>query len=174
MLRKTGFLMLALTIVAAVSTGWRTHLLSAAEQQADQKKSAPTTEPAGQDAAAKPKKEAQDEQKDDTSISRFMQQKLTISNRILKGLMTDDLSLVEDGADKLLKMSHEERWRASNDMMYLQHSNQFRNAAEDLRTKAGKGTIDGASLAWINVTMSCIQCHQWVRNIVVADVQNVR
>ena len=105
-------------------------------------------------------------------LSDFMQQKLDASNEILRGLMTDDLELVEENADKLLDMSREEKWRASNDMMYLQHSSQFGNAVDELREKAKDGSMDGASLAWINVTMSCIQCHNWVRNTIMVDDGN--
>ncbi len=104
------------------------------------------------------------------SLDKFMQQKLTASTNILEGLMTEDLKLVADNANQLLEMSKEERWRASNDMLYLQHSNQFRNAVDDLYKKAEKNSTEGASLAWINVTMSCIKCHEWVRNVVLADL----
>jgi len=114
--------------------------------------------------------EKDDEKRERRPLSEFMEQKLNASSMILRGLMVDDMEMVENHADQLLKMSHEEKWRASNDMMYLQHSTQFRHAVDSLREKAGKKSIDGASLAWVNVTMSCIQCHQWVRNMVLADL----
>lgn len=112
-----------------------------------------------------------DSKDDDRSLDKFMQLKLSASTRILEGLMTDDLEAVADNADKLLNMSKGERWRASNDMMYLQHSTQFRIAVDDLYKKAEKKSIDGASLAWVNVTMSCIKCHEWVRNVILADLE---
>lgn len=107
-----------------------------------------------------------------SSLDKFMHQKLAASTQILKGLMIEDLKLVADNANELLDMSKEERWRASNDMMYLQHSTQFRIAVDDLYKKAEKNSIDGASLAWVNVTMSCIKCHEWVRNVVLADLED--
>ncbi|MCA9084742.1 MAG: hypothetical protein KDA81_11830 [Planctomycetaceae bacterium] len=165
---KSVFLLIALLLTA----GAMFRMNSSAPVQADESESdakaaakagpAQQKDKASDDAAA-------DEDEGEGPLSKFMMQKLGMSNKILKGLMTDDLHLVEQNADKLLKMSHEEKWRASNDMMYLQHSTQFRNACEDLRNKAAKGTMDGTALAWINVTMSCIQCHDWVRNIVLAD-----
>jgi hypothetical protein len=99
-----------------------------------------------------------------------MRMKLDASNRILEGLVVDDLKLVVKGSEALLKMSAAEKWRASNDMMYLQHSRDFRRSVETLRNKAKKQSIDGAALAWVDVTMSCIQCHEWVRNVLVADL----
>lgn len=117
--------------------------------------------------AADEKDAEQDDE--DPVLSQFMQQKLDASSRILEGLMTDDFKMIQDNADNLLKMSREEKWRASNDMMYLQHSTQFRNVVDDLSKKAARKSTDGASLAWVNVTMSCIQCHQWVRNVILAE-----
>lgn len=119
---------------------------------------------------AEPADEKDQKPEDKPLLADFMQQKLNSSTMILRGLMTDDLEMVETNADRLLKMSHEAKWRASNDMMYLQHSTQFRHAVDDLRKKAADMSTDGASLAWVNVTMSCIQCHQWVRNMILADL----
>ncbi len=106
----------------------------------------------------------------DPILKGFMRMKLEASNRILEGLVVDDLTLVVKGSEALLKMSAAEKWRASNDMMYLQRSRDFRQSVETLRNKATKQSIDGAALAWVDVTMSCIQCHEWVRNVLVADL----
>ncbi|MCP4782818.1 MAG: hypothetical protein GY903_15340 [Fuerstiella sp.] len=103
-------------------------------------------------------------------LKGFMRMKLNASNQILEGLVVDDLTLVVKGSEALLKMSAAEKWRASNDMMYLQRSRDFRQSVELLRNKAKKASIDGAALAWVDVTMSCIQCHEWVRNVLVADL----
>lgn len=105
----------------------------------------------------------------DNSLRRFMRQKLQASTLILEGLCTDDLSLVSDGAGTLLKMSHEEKWRVSNDMMYRRYSREFESAAEELQKEADAQDIHGSSLAWVNVTMKCLKCHEWVRNTVIAD-----
>lgn len=115
------------------------------------------------------KKDAKDKENDDGLLVEFMQKKLGASSEILRGLMIEDYELIQENADKLLVMSKAEQWRASNDMMYLQHSKQFRITVEELKRKAGKRSIDGVSLAWVNTTMNCIQCHEWVRNFMVAD-----
>lgn len=105
------------------------------------------------------------EQDDDTTeLSKFMRRKLSASNAILEGLMTNDLTKVDSGAGKLLKMSHAEQWRASTDMMYMHHSREFSRSVETMQKKAQKDSIDGAALAWVDVTMSCIRCHEWVRD----------
>ena len=111
-----------------------------------------------------------DQEEEATDLSKFMRRKLTASNQVLEGLVTDDMARVDEAAERLLKMSHAERWRASNDMMYMHHSRQFRRSVEKMQDKANQKSIDGAARAWIDVTMSCIRCHEWVRDTMLVDV----
>ncbi|MCA9057198.1 MAG: hypothetical protein KDA85_01810 [Planctomycetaceae bacterium] len=106
---------------------------------------------------------------EDNAIQKFMRQKLVASNNILEGLVTDELTMVVDGADTLLKMGREEKWRASNDMIYHRYSTEFAQAVKEMKDEAEAQSMDGTSLAWINVTMKCLKCHEWVRNTIIAD-----
>lgn len=130
---------------------------------------------AGQDekkAVTPPEKdEGSGDRKDEPvgGLHRFMRQKMQASNLILEGLCTDDLKSVADGAQTLLKMPSEARWRVSNDMMYRRYSTEFVQAVEELQKEAENNDIDGSSMAWVNVTMKCLKCHKWVRNPVLAD-----
>ncbi len=163
-------LLLAIPVVALLLVQWN----GTVAQQPSAQKILTATQPTAPAADEKQGGKESDDDDREGALDKFMQKKLAASTLILEGLMTDDLKAVADNADKLLKMSKEERWRASNDMMYLQHSTQFRNAVADLYNKADKQSIDGASLAWVNVTMSCIKCHEWVRNVVLADLEPQR
>jgi hypothetical protein len=87
---------------------------------------------------------------------------------VLEGLCTEDLELVSKGSKVLLQMSHEERWRVSADMMYRRYSIEFSSAVEELLKESEDQDMDGTSLAWVNVTMKCLKCHEWVRNTVIA------
>lgn len=102
-------------------------------------------------------------------LERFMRQKLQASNLILEGLCTEDMKKVSDGSSTLMKMSGEENWRVSNDMMYRRYSKEFVHAVEELQKEAEDNDMDGTSMAWVNVTMKCLKCHEWVRNTVLAD-----
>ena len=101
-------------------------------------------------------------------LSKFMRQKLEASSTVLEGLCTEDLELVSKGSKVLLQMSHEERWRVSADMLYRRYSNEFSSAVEELLKESEDQDMDGTSLAWVNVTMKCLKCHEWVRNTVIA------
>lgn len=104
-----------------------------------------------------------------SALSRFMRQKLQASNLILEGLCTEDLKMVSEGSASLMKMSTQEKWRVSNDIMYRRYSTEFVNAVEELQKEAEDNNMDGTSMAWVNVTMKCLKCHEWVRNTVLAD-----
>ena len=105
------------------------------------------------------------------ALAKFMRQKLHASNQILEGLCTEDLQMVTEGSQTLMKMSGEERWRVSNDIMYRRYSNEFGQAVEELRSEAEDNDMDGTSLAWVNVTMKCLKCHEWVRNTILVESQ---
>lgn len=102
-------------------------------------------------------------------LAKFLRGKLKSSSMILEGLCTEDFDLIVKGADKLKSMSEAEKWRVSNDALYRQHSNEFRRAVESVTKAAKKKSIDGAALAWTKTTLSCIECHQWVRAMLVSE-----
>lgn len=105
------------------------------------------------------------------ALERFMRQKLQASSLILEGLCTENLKMVSDGSGTLMKMSHEEQWRVSNDMMYRRYSEQFLHSVEELKREADELDMNGASTAWVDVTMKCLKCHEWVRNTILADAE---
>ena len=61
--------------------------------------------------------------------------------------------------------------KSSPDIMYRRYSDQFVNAVEEMKKEVENGSIDGTSTAWVNVTMKCLKCHEWVRNTTLAAAQ---
>jgi cytochrome c556 len=53
-------------------------------------------------------------------------------------------------------------------MLYRRYSNEFSAAVEELLKESEDQDMDGTSLAWVNVTMKCLKCHEWVRGTVIA------
>lgn len=121
----------------------------------------------GLDSIAAPKQKQ--EQDEPTPLANFMRAKLDASGQILEGLCTEDFALIETGARKLTIMSEAAQWRVTNDAMYRQHSAEFQDVAKRLQKAAKETNLEGAALAWIDATMSCIECHRWVRTMLVAE-----
>ena len=105
----------------------------------------------------------------DRELQAFMRKKLEASNQILEGLCTEDLELVKAGAEKLQQMSDAERWRVSNDVMYKQFSNEFRSITRQLVKAAEEDNVDRATLKWLDATVSCLDCHRFVRGMRIVD-----
>ena len=102
-------------------------------------------------------------------LSDFMHLKLVASNQILEGLVTEDTDLVREGAEVLTQMSTAEKWQVSKNVMYLQFSNEVQLNAEKLADAANVKILDRAALRWLDTTMSCIECHRFVRNELVVQ-----
>lgn len=103
----------------------------------------------------------------DQELRDFMRKKLEASTQILEGLATEDTDLIEKGATKLSEMSATEHWRVSKDAMYKQFSDEFTRNVDKLKEAAKEKNIDRAALRWMDTTMSCIECHRFVRNVLV-------
>ena len=83
-------------------------------------------------------------------------------------MCTEDYALIEKGAKQLHKVSRAEQWRVSNDAMYRQHSAEYRNDVDKIIKAAQKKKLDSAALAWTKTTLNCIECHRWVKAMLIS------
>jgi CRISPR/Cas system-associated protein Cas10 (large subunit of type III CRISPR-Cas system) len=66
-------------------------------------------------------------------------------------------------------MSKAADWQVIQGPTYAQYSAEFRRNAEQLASMAKKKQIDSAALSYMQVTMTCINCHKYVKNAKVAQ-----
>jgi hypothetical protein len=98
-------------------------------------------------------------------LKDFMGAKLKYSQNALAGLVNEDYTAIAKHGQDLSLMSLESTWEVYQTEKYLQHSGEFRRAA-DAMTKAAKAqNIDGATLAYVDMTMTCVACHKYVRGV---------
>ncbi len=105
------------------------------------------------------------EAKPNLEQTTFMRKKLEASGEILEGLTVEDSKLIIKGARALVEMSHAEKWKVRNDVMYRQFSGEFQRSAQSLLEAAEKENYDAAALKWIDTTMKCLECHKFVRGV---------
>jgi hypothetical protein len=96
-------------------------------------------------------------------LSRLMASKLKNSQRLLEGLALADFTKISRSAEELIQLSKTAEWMVLKTPRYELHSNEFRRAAETVLRKARAKNLDGAALAYFDMTMSCLRCHQYVR-----------
>ncbi len=93
----------------------------------------------------------------------FMKAKLKHAQDVLRGLALEDYDTIAQSSNKLGLLSQEADWNVLKTPQYAQHSADFRKSVDRL-TKAGREkTLDAATLAYLEVTMRCVECHKYVR-----------
>jgi len=108
------------------------------------------------------------------AAKEFMRDKLELSQQVLEGLATEDYDLISAKATKLSAMTQEADWRVFENPDYDRFSADFRRNVDALRKAAHDRNLDGATLAYVKVTMSCVECHKFVRGRKVAALGEIR
>jgi hypothetical protein len=96
-------------------------------------------------------------------VSDLMRQKLEHAQKILEGIALNDFDKIEKNAEDLMLISKQLEWQVLKTPRYELHSNQFRRAVEGLIEKARDKNLDGAALSYVEVTLTCVKCHKYVR-----------
>jgi len=90
--------------------------------------------------------------------------KLKESQSLLEGLALNDFTKMQKSAEELLRISKEAQFRkALSTAKYEYHANSFQRAAETAIEKAKAKNIDGVTLAYLEMTQTCVRCHQHTR-----------
>lgn len=103
------------------------------------------------------------------AMKAFMRKKLASSQDVIEGLALEDYELIEKGAKSLRAMSAAAEFMVSNDPIYRDHADDFRRVVAKMEKAAREKRIDGATLGFMDMTMNCVECHKYVRTILVAQ-----
>jgi cytochrome c556 len=98
-------------------------------------------------------------------VGQIMKEKLKNSQKVLEGIALADYDKVTRGCEELIQLSKTEEWYVIKTPRYQMHSEEFRRAAELIIQKAKNKNLDGVTLAYFELTMSCVRCHQYVREV---------
>jgi hypothetical protein len=107
-----------------------------------------------------PKKTADEPPK---KVSDLMRKKLENSQKVLEGIAVNDFKLIAKHADELRDLSKQVEWKVFKTPQYEIHSNEFRRSAETLIKNAKDKNIDAAALTYVEMTLTCVRCHKYVR-----------
>lgn len=105
------------------------------------------------------------------AAKEFMRDKLELAQRILEGVTMEDWDLIIAKGTKLGAMTQEADWRLFDNPDYDQQSKLFKQQTDALVQAAKKKDVDRATLAYVRLTMSCVDCHKIVRGKLVAAVR---
>jgi hypothetical protein len=103
-------------------------------------------------------------------VQAFMRLKLTHSQKLLEGIALEDFAIIEKSAQNLSSLSRDEEWRIYTTPEYLRHSEEFRRSVELVRDAAAEKNVDGAALGYVGMTLNCVNCHKYVRDVRMAGL----
>src|SRR5262245_8940398 len=103
------------------------------------------------------------------AMKAFMRKKLEASQSLMEGLALEDFDLIANGAKQLKATSAAAEFLVIHDPLYTENADEFRRIIDKLEKAAKEKRIDGATLAYMDMTMSCVECHKYVRNVLVAN-----
>jgi hypothetical protein len=92
-----------------------------------------------------------------------MQRKLAHAQKLLESLALDDFAKMDTCARELQLCAKEASWQIVKKPKYETYSNDFVRQLDAIRAAAKKNNTDAAALAFVEMTLTCVKCHQFVR-----------
>ena len=109
--------------------------------------------------------------KRDRVAKEFMREKLGHSQRVLEGIVTEDFDLIIAKGAVLSAMTREADWRLFENPEYDEQSRVFRRHVDAIVKAARDKNSEAATLSYVRMTMSCVDCHRLVRGKLVASTR---
>ena len=111
------------------------------------------------------------ERPDPKTLVAFMRLKLDHTQKIVEGLALEDFDLISKHAKEIGMLSKHETWRVYQTPEYGIYSADFQRITDGLVEAADDENLDGAALAYVEMTLSCVKCHKYTRNIRLASAK---
>jgi hypothetical protein len=109
------------------------------------------------------KEEKKDKKKE--TVSDLMHKKLKNSQNVLEGIAMSDFDKIAKHADEIVQISRDTEWKVVKSPRYDLFSDEFRGNAETMIKEAKNKNLDGVALAYVEMTLNCVKCHKYVREV---------
>ena len=98
-------------------------------------------------------------------LETIMQRKLEYAHNLLHALILEDFDAMDRNAERLQRLSEASNWNVLRTHEYTRHSSEFRRTVDALKKAAQEKDLDAAALAYVEMTLKCVQCHTYVRGV---------
>jgi hypothetical protein len=98
-------------------------------------------------------------------LETIMQLKLEYAHNLLQALILEDFEAMDRNSKRLQRLSEASNWNVIRTHEYTRHSSEFRLAVDALERAAQEKDLDAAALAYVEMTLKCLQCHKFVRGV---------
>jgi hypothetical protein len=93
----------------------------------------------------------------------LMRDKLTHANAVLEGLTVEDFAKIGENAKMLRMISKAASWHVIGSDEYARMSRDFQEQTVDLERHAKEKNLDAATLDYLRISITCVQCHKVMR-----------
>ena len=94
----------------------------------------------------------------------LMRKKLELAQNILSGLANEDFDAIRKNAKIMNTFVRLEQWLRADQPTYRAQLDIFRHTNDELVRLADEKNLDGAALAYVQLTVSCVNCHKVLRD----------
>lgn len=94
----------------------------------------------------------------------LMKKKLALAQKILDGLAMEDFEKIKSGADDLITVRQQAAFMVGKTAKYEVFANDFQKHLEEIQKGAKKKNVEAAALGYVEMTLTCVRCHQYVRD----------
>jgi hypothetical protein len=94
----------------------------------------------------------------------FMRMKLEPAKNILEGIALSNFDMIRKNSEQIRKLTLDEGWMVRQTEEYRKHSREFQRTLTLLNRACEEKDLDGATLAYMQMTMRCVECHKSLRD----------
>lgn len=105
-----------------------------------------------------------------SEIRTVMKAKLGHAQAVLEGLAMEDFPKIQRNAEALAALSQAAGWSVHDTPEYVKFSQDFRATVQSMANNAKAKKLEATTLDYLEMTMTCIKCHSYVRRVGVAQV----
>jgi hypothetical protein len=98
------------------------------------------------------------------AMTKLMRKKLEHAQKLLEGIAINDLKKVDENAGDLMTLSKLAEFRVLKTLDYERQTNDFRRSLDDMRRGVKNKNLEAVTLAYMDMTMTCVRCHTHVRD----------
>lgn len=106
---------------------------------------------------------SQDPDKKPLKKHNIMEKKLAVAQKLLGGLAVNDFAAIKENAGILNDLSKQAAWKMIETPRYESYSDEFQRLTLRMFEQATDKNLDGVALSYVDMTLTCVKCHQHVR-----------
>ena len=104
-----------------------------------------------------------------------MRAKLSSSQKVVEGLMAGDFAMIRKGGEDLQKICDSTQWKQGENQVVAHYRAELKRSAIKLVQQAEQQNLDGAAYTYMHTMTTCINCHQYSRDVLrLADFEQSR